>query len=47
MIENYRSGLCWRLFMSNPEIDPMLHAIGWKHSDPKTLPQTPKGGEGH
>lgn len=28
MIENYRTGLCWRLFMSNPEIAPMLHAIG-------------------
>ncbi len=28
MIENYRSGLCWRLFMSNPEIRPMLLAIG-------------------
>lgn len=24
MIENHRSGLPWRLFMSNPEIDPML-----------------------
>ncbi|HUU82178.1 MAG TPA: glucoamylase family protein [Phycisphaerae bacterium] len=29
MIENYRSGLCWRLFMSNPEIKPMLQDIGW------------------
>lgn len=28
-IENYRSGLCWRLFMSNPEIRPMLAAIGF------------------
>ena len=27
MIENYRTGLCWRLFMSNPEIKPMLDAI--------------------
>lgn len=27
MIENYRTGLCWRLFMSNPEIRPMLNAI--------------------
>lgn len=24
MIENYRSGLIWKLFMSNPEIRPML-----------------------
>jgi len=28
MIENYRTGLCWRLFMSNPEIRPMMAAIG-------------------
>ena len=30
MIENYRTGLCWRLFMSNPEIEPMLDSIGWQ-----------------
>jgi hypothetical protein len=29
MIENYRTGLCWRMFMANPEIAPMLKAIGW------------------
>jgi len=29
MIENYRTGLCWDLFMSNPEIQPMLDSIGW------------------
>jgi hypothetical protein len=29
MIENYRSGLLWNLFMSNPEIDPALDAIGF------------------
>ncbi len=28
MIENYRSGLIWELFMSNPEIKPMMQAIG-------------------
>ncbi len=28
MIENYRSGLCWRLFMSNSEIRTMLPQIG-------------------
>lgn len=28
MIENYRTGLCWRLFMSNPEIAPAMRAIG-------------------
>ncbi len=30
MIENYRSGLLWNLFMSNPEIQPMLDAIGFE-----------------
>jgi len=30
MIENYRTGLCRRMFMSNPEIAPALEAIGWK-----------------
>lgn len=30
MIENYRSGLVWKSFMSNPEIQPMLHKIGFK-----------------
>jgi hypothetical protein len=29
MIENYRSQLLWNLFMSNPEIQPMLDAIGF------------------
>jgi hypothetical protein len=29
MVENYRSGLCWRLFMQNPEIRPMMDAIGF------------------
>ena len=29
MIENYRSGLIWKLFMSNAEIKPMLDAIGF------------------
>jgi hypothetical protein len=30
MIENYRTGLIWNLFMSNPEIKPMLHKIGFQ-----------------
>ncbi len=30
MIENYRTGLIWKLFMSNPEIKPMLEKIGFK-----------------
>jgi hypothetical protein len=29
MIENYRSGLVWKLFMSNPEIAPALERIGF------------------
>jgi len=29
MIENYRSGILWLSFMSNPEIDPALTAIGF------------------
>jgi len=29
MIENYRTQLCWNLFMANPEIRPTLDAIGW------------------
>lgn len=29
MIENYRSGLLWRLFMANPEIAPMLAKLGF------------------
>lgn len=34
MIENHRTGLCWDKFMANPEIQPMLDAIGWE-PDPK------------
>ncbi len=30
MIENYRSGLLWSAFMSNPEIQPALTAIGFQ-----------------
>lgn len=29
MLENYRSQLCWRMFMRNPEILPALKAAGW------------------
>jgi len=36
MIENYRSELLWNLFMSNPEIDPMLNAIGFTYSPNST-----------
>ncbi|MDP9159186.1 MAG: hypothetical protein M3O09_03025 [Acidobacteriota bacterium] len=30
MIENYRSGLIWKAFMSNPEIKPALERIGFQ-----------------
>ncbi|MCS6930490.1 MAG: T9SS type A sorting domain-containing protein [Saprospiraceae bacterium] len=30
MIENHRTGLLWRLFMKNPEIEPALLACGFK-----------------
>lgn len=29
MIENHLSGLCWRLFMANPEIPAALERMGW------------------
>jgi hypothetical protein len=29
MIENFRTGLCWRLFMANEEIARGLQAAGW------------------
>lgn len=31
MIENYRSGLLWKLFMSSPEILPGLDKLGFKY----------------
>ena len=34
MIENARTGLCWRMFMANPEIAPMLKVIGWESTKP-------------
>ena len=47
MIENYRSGLIWKQFMSNPEIQPALDAIGFVEDasadawsgEPTTAPQ--------
>lgn len=38
MIENHRTGLPWRLFMSNPEIPPMLAAIGFQPDPPAKQP---------
>src|SRR5580700_4634166 len=34
MVENYRTGLLWKLFMSNPEISPMLKRIGFTPDSP-------------
>jgi exo beta-1,2-glucooligosaccharide sophorohydrolase (non-reducing end) len=28
MIENHRTGLIWKAFLSNPEMQPALDAIG-------------------
>ncbi len=33
MIENRRTGLLWKLFMSNPEIQPMLYKIGFVRTE--------------
>ncbi len=33
MIENYRTGLLWELFMTNPEIQPALDAIGFVYDE--------------
>jgi hypothetical protein len=34
MVENYRTGLIWKLFMSNAEIESMLHSIGFTIDKP-------------
>jgi hypothetical protein len=36
MIENYRTGLIWKWFMSNPEIAPMLVKAGLQMRTPET-----------
>jgi exo beta-1,2-glucooligosaccharide sophorohydrolase (non-reducing end) len=33
MIENYRTGLIWKMFMANPEIAPMLQRAGLRDAD--------------
>ena len=40
MIENFRSGLLWRLFMRNPEIAPALHKIGFRPDPQGALSST-------
>lgn len=44
MIENYRSQLLWNLFMSNPEIDPMLDAIGFNYAPNSVYARTTGNG---
>lgn len=39
MIENYRSGLIWKLFMANPEIKPALDRIGFRPDTEGTVPK--------
>lgn len=39
-IENHRTGLVWKNFMKNPEIEPMLKAVGFL-PDPANGPITP------
>jgi hypothetical protein len=31
MIENYRTGLCWKLFMSVPEVQRGLDRLGFTY----------------
>lgn len=38
MIENARTGLCWRMFMANPEVAPALTAAGWHRTGPEEAP---------
>ncbi len=40
MIENYRTQLCWNMFMANPEIKTMLDAIGWTETSVKDPAKT-------
>ncbi|HOW72176.1 MAG TPA: glucoamylase family protein [Phycisphaerae bacterium] len=35
MIENYRTGLCWRVFMKAPEIEPVLRLLREPQPGPK------------
>jgi hypothetical protein len=41
MIENYRTGLLWNLFMANPEIQPMLDAIGFTFDSNTSVAEIP------
>ncbi len=37
MVENYRTGLVWKMFMSNPEIQPMLDKVGFERDKAEPL----------
>ena len=40
MVENHRTGLIWKMFMSNPEIQSMLDKIGFQHDKAPNTPAT-------
>jgi hypothetical protein len=42
MVENYRTGLIWKLFMSNPEIQAMLTSVGFTAKDRSAPDQADK-----
>ena len=41
MVENYRTGLIWKMFMSNPEIQPMLDKIGFQRDNTQKASREP------
>jgi exo beta-1,2-glucooligosaccharide sophorohydrolase (non-reducing end) len=45
-IENHRTGLPWKLFMSNPEVEPMLAAIGFEEDPGVNDAETVKAARG-
>jgi hypothetical protein len=40
MVENHRTGLIWKMFMSNPEIQSMLDKIGFQRDKAANTPGT-------
>jgi hypothetical protein len=44
MIENYRTQLLWNLFMSNPEIQPMMDSVGFFSAPDNVEPAISKTG---
>ena len=45
MIENHLTGLCWNMFMANPEITNMMDAVGFQRGSkaPMNVPETANG----